>query len=703
MKTKLAISHLILLRLFLILACVLFIYGCDLSSLIGGKTNKSSPTSTPASPYVQSYVINTAGNPAITVAVTGLLANKDIYILLPYTVVNNQTPLTPTVTMQSGYTFNTSGAFVQGNGMTLLCTKTADSSVYSLTLHVSVDPTTIPAQGTSYIQTYVLTAAQSAGALTSDVTGVVTGNNIYILLPYSVLNNSAKLTPTVAMQTGYTFNTVGAFVQTDGMTLAVTQTSNQSVYNFTLHVGVNPSTVPAQQTNYVQSYLINVAQNPSLPTNVTAVITGTNIYITLPYNTIQTQTALLPTVTMQPGYTIGITGAFIHTDGMTLVVTKTSDTSVSLYTLHVAVDPASIAFLKLSNPYYIDTDGIKQDITANTTLTLNSANNTYTLTLVTNDFSMNYVATSVQAILARPIGFLTAAIPYGAFGNTGPATAGTVPPYTIQVQSPNRSVTNTFTITAVRTLSSSTQFTDAAAIISYIYTYTVTRGFADATVTNFLNTDFNPLDTTGSVYYHQDDYGAVDHYTYRQAFSTPYNGELFPLVFSTPNATVNAQVAAWNGGAIGSEGAGTTTIGTTSPDFGKNWTLSGTVSAPAQPNGALAPTGGSFNVTAICQDTYTYNPTYTCNFPISRTAVYTGVSYCQWNTIIMKIPTYITVTSMIPSSSVQTWNRTTSADGKDWVYTLIMVPTYNHVTGPIATFVLKAEDGTSTTYYPTLT
>ena len=251
---------------------------------------------------------------------------------------------------------------------------------------------------------------------------------------------------------------------------------------------------------YVQSYVITAAANAGsgLTADATAVITGTNIYITLPYSIIQTQTKLIPTITMQSGYTMAGTAApFVQNDGMILVVTKTSDASIYNYTLHVAVDPTSLAYLKLANAFYYDTTGTKRDLSANSTITLDAKTNTYTVTLNTDSFNLSYVQYAVQAILSRPIGFATANVAYGSFGDVSPVFSGSVPPYTITVQSPDKSVTNTFLVKVARTLSSNIAVTDASAVISYVYDYQVSRAAADATVANWLSAQFNVPDNNG--------------------------------------------------------------------------------------------------------------------------------------------------------------------------------------------------------------
>ena len=261
----------------------------------------------------------------------------------------------------------------------------------------------------------------------------------------------------------------------------------------------NPPSSGGTTIGYVQSYLITMASNPAagLTSDVTATINSTNISIVLPYAVIQAQTKLAPTITMQSGYTIGTPASFVQTDGMILVVTKTSDASIINYTLHVSVDPNSIAYLHLSSPFYYDTNGVKQDITVNSTLALDPKTNKYTLTLLTDSFNLNYVQYAVQAILSRPMGFASATVPYGTFANLSTVLGGGAMPYSVAVQSPDKTITNTFTISAVRTLSSNVAITDVSATVNYIYDYTVSRAFTDSTLSNFLNAEFNCLLSDG--------------------------------------------------------------------------------------------------------------------------------------------------------------------------------------------------------------
>ena len=103
-----------------------------------------------------------------------------------------------------------------------------------------------------------------------------------------------------------------------------------------------------QPANPIQSFAVNSANNPSVPTSAQAFVDGTDIYITLPYGPVQTQTPLTPTVQLAPGYSMTPQGSFAFVNGMTLNVMKTGTAQTTSYHLHVAVStetaPAAGAF-----------------------------------------------------------------------------------------------------------------------------------------------------------------------------------------------------------------------------------------------------------------------------------------------------------------------------------------------------------------------
>jgi hypothetical protein len=484
-------------------------------------------------------------------------------------------------------------------------------------------------------------------------------------------------------------------------------------------------------SSLITSYGFLASNNPSLTQDATATITAPDVYVILPYSVIQAQTPLTPTVTLASGYSISPSGSYVPTDGMTLVLTNTSDQSIHNYKLHVSVDPNSIAFLQLGSPFYYDSSGNKQTLKSSQyTLSLATLTNTYTLLLNTDNFTLPYVVNAVQNIVtSRPIGFSTANVPYGSFTtNLSAALGGTVCPYSVTVQSPNKSITNTFTIQAARTKSNIVQLTDVSATIAYIYAYTISQAYADATLSNFLGTVWAPSVPPDSISDQTGSYGSYGH-SFSDVWnaltnSTVTNNTVFTATgaqwgpalnwsayctaaTATPQAAINNNVSTLNS-ILASPVSGYTTSGSATIDEGTSYTISSALSGVPGINPSVTSTGKTISLSAVVTASCgqgNYSDNYTCNVsrslyvPITQTDTFTPQSYPEFLQIIVKFPHYTTINQIAPNSTyVANWNKAVSADGNDWVVTFNMVPTLSHWTAIFAQMQLASETGTVTTY-----
>ena len=477
----------------------------------------------------------------------------------------------------------------------------------------------------------------------------------------------------------------------------------------------------------ISSFAFQASKNASLTTDEVATITAPNVYITVPYSVIQNQTSLTPTVTLQTGYALtNPSGAFVPTDGMTLVITQTSNSTISNYTLHVSVDPGSIAFLQLANPFYYDSSGTKNVLTSSQyTLSLAGATNAYTIDFITDAFSIAYNVNVIQNVItSRNIGFSSASVPYGSFTtNLSSALGGAICPYTVTVQSPSKNVTNNFTVSATRTKSNVVQLTDISATVGYIYTYTTTQTFADSTLSNYLGAQFSAqggdaiTSTNNSDNLPEGDTQQAfnnvlndqpPNLTNTQVFLTSaqrYNeGGGWDFLTQTPQSQVNANNSAVNiAKQLPSPVNGSISTGSTTIDCGTNFTITSTglLSPPPISPVVTHPPSETLNLAANCLDETGYGEYWdacsrSISIPITATQVFTAQTYPSFNTITVKFPLYDNIVQVLPSTLVQSWTKTTNTT--DYILTFTMVPSSSHITGVVSTLQLGAETGTVSTY-----
>ena len=299
---------------------------CDLSCVLGGCQSE----------YIQSYAVDTADNPQLGSDETAQINGTDLYLTLPYMFAVEGVAVTPSVSFENGgSSIEPSGTYAVKDGMPL--TVTAKGKSYSYTLHVGVDPSTVATP--PLISSFVVTAAANP-SLTQDETAVLYGDGVYVTLPYSVITEGVPLTPTVAVPSGFTFSPSGSWPFADGKQLEVTETANSQLYLYTLHVAADPATSPPLPP--LQLFELAASQNTAPSQNEVAVISGTDIYITVPYAALSGQTPLTVTVALESGWTITPSGSYVLSDGMPLTVVNTTTNTIVTYTLHVAVSTSTV-------------------------------------------------------------------------------------------------------------------------------------------------------------------------------------------------------------------------------------------------------------------------------------------------------------------------------------------------------------------------
>ena len=457
---------------------------CSIAKLLG-----LSPT-----PAIQAFSISAAKNASVVKSdASATISGTDIYLTVPYSLYQSEAPVTPTVTLAPGFSLKPSSPFSLTDGMTIKAVKSSNSEVDSYTLHLAVTPQTAPhPTAFSAISSYAEKASVNT-ALSSDAAAVISGTDIYLTLPYAVVAGKTSLTPTVTTVSGYSLvSPTGSYVPTDGLILAVKNDSTGQNYNYTLHVNATPNELFAGSASLVNSFVVTSAVNPSLSADATALVNGSNIYITLPSSVVQAGTLLTPTVSLAPGYTISPAASYAFTDGMHLVLTQTATAAITDYTLHVGSSAASLAFLKLASPFYYDAGGTKITLSPSEyTLEFNASTNTYTLSLNTDNFASfaPYYASQTQAILSRNIGFSTVDTPYNAtVTGSSSAIGGAAAPYTITVRSADGATTDTYTVKVVRTKSSWIGVSSATGTAQYAYGYTdLTSGLDSGWYNSWMN------------------------------------------------------------------------------------------------------------------------------------------------------------------------------------------------------------------------
>jgi hypothetical protein len=322
----------------------------------------------PSNKSITSFSFRTAQNPGLAADATATVSGSTITVDVPHGT--DVTHLVATFAAQAdhvlvGSVTQTSG--VTANNFTSPVTYdavAADGTKQSFTVTVNVG-----AASAKDLTTFSFRAADNP-SLTSDVTATINGTTIMATLPFGTNVTALKATFTT---TGTTVR-VGSTTQVSGTTAnnftsPVTYTvagADGSTKDYTVTVTLAPSSAKD-----ITAFSFTMAANPSLPSDVTATITGTTITATVPFGT--NVTALKATFTttgasVKVGTTTQVSGTTANdfTNDVTYTVTAADNTTTS-YTVTVSIadgsskDITAFSFLMANNP------NLPTDVTATIT------------------------------------------------------------------------------------------------------------------------------------------------------------------------------------------------------------------------------------------------------------------------------------------------------------------------------------------------
>ena len=121
---------------------------CDFSSLLGAGGNEGSSSSgggddEASGPVITSYVLRASDNPELAFDAVGTISATEVRLVLPYSVVNGDVLMDPTVAVSGGASYVPQGA--QSFKDPVFYTVTADDgSVAGYSVYADIDPTTLP-------------------------------------------------------------------------------------------------------------------------------------------------------------------------------------------------------------------------------------------------------------------------------------------------------------------------------------------------------------------------------------------------------------------------------------------------------------------------------------------------------------------------------------------------------------------------------
>ncbi|MDR2094653.1 MAG: hypothetical protein LBP76_03940 [Treponema sp.] len=401
-------------------------------------------------------------------------------------------------------------------------------------------------------------------------------------------------------------------------------------------------------------------------------ISGNQIFLTLPYIVVAQNKLVKPQVILAPGYQINPQGSYHVYDNMGLTVTNPGKGTMFMYTLHVSIDQATVNAIQLNRPFYIKDNGSKVDLTGYTIAVsyADAANGTITVNFDTEQYGLNGPAV-LDEIFTKKIGFYDVTVPFDAVSDVSSAVNGAYLPYTVSMTA---GVETVFQVEAVRRLRSDTSFASLAYTFKRAHAVTPDPAFLSRTMAvtnnnNYVNTHYNVFFTNG-----------VHLFT--------ISGQFGSALYYSANtvALIAANQAAYNKTAVIRGPAVTET-------------LSG-YTAPLQ-FAAVSPYGGSgYNEDVTFEyryreySTITDNNTYTVNITaISVPYTVHDYGYRVYETVTVTYPPGVTVASVTPYSIIQNY---TYADN---VLTFNFKSYTDQFSGDAARLRIRAEDGTEVIEY----
>lgn len=206
----------------------------------------------------------------------------------------------------------------------------------------------------------------------------------------------------------------------------------------------------------IQGFRIEKSKNGVLEKTAGGIIEGDDIHIVLPYRVLENNIPLSPTISISPGSSVspssGVPVSF--RDPVSYTVKRGGD--YHTYTVYASVDPESMTFLRVADPFYVNAEGREVPLSR---YSIQREVTRITLVLDTLDY-LNAEA--------RRVGFGTLHYPYNAV--VSPALLyGNIPPYTITVSSETGVYSEQYEIDMVRSEVANTDIVSITATCREIY------------------------------------------------------------------------------------------------------------------------------------------------------------------------------------------------------------------------------------------
>jgi len=224
----------------------------------------------------------------------------------------------------------------------------------------------------------------------------------------------------------------------------------------------------------IDSFKIEVSKNTMLNKDVQGTINGNSIYIVLPYDVLDNNTPLLASISVPSESTISPDPTVPISFRAPVVYMVKRGADYKTYTVYSSIDPDSLTFLRVADPFYVDASGTETPIA---TYSLKSNTGAISLDLNTGDYSI---------MSNRPIGFKT--IYYGYNSVVSPVIVyGNVMPYNVTVSSKDGTQSRAYNLTLNRNTVTETDLVSVTANCQKIYDKTITSSSNIADYNSFLN------------------------------------------------------------------------------------------------------------------------------------------------------------------------------------------------------------------------
>lgn len=318
------------------------------------------------------------------------------------------------------------------------------------------DGAEVAAASVAKIESFTFHAADNPD-LDDDYTTLVADSGVITaFLPATVVASGAELEARVTLSEGAKIspNPQIARPYTSPVTFTVTSFDKSE----TIEYQVRPQSREAAVGAQITSFLLDSghAENTELRSDISAEVSGTTVFVQLPYQLMQQDSLLLePSLSISDGAIVTPTGPQDFKTDLSYTVTG-ADGSATIYAVDTAVDPNTMTFLDLSDPFYVDASNVRTAFTIDDLITS------------TNARTVSVQPSVWDVIDGRKVGFFDYSGPYNGTVNFEPVVLGETPPYTITVTSANGEWSQDYTIDLDRVTPSATGLKGAR---MYVRTY----------------------------------------------------------------------------------------------------------------------------------------------------------------------------------------------------------------------------------------